>query len=156
MRTIEIDGSFGEGGGQILRTALSLSCITGHALKLINIRKRRKKPGLMPQHTTCVDAAALISGARVTGNEKGSVELDFIPHKIRPGTYTFDIQTAGSTSLVLQTLLPPLVCSGKFSYITIKGGTHVPFSPIYNYIAEVFLPGTPTKEIVAWIQENIR
>ncbi len=140
MKTIEIDGGFGEGGGQILRTALSLSCITGHNLKLINIRKERKRPGLMPQHTTCVEAAALISGAEVAGNEQGSVELSFNPHKIKSGRYTFDIQTAGSTSLVLQTLLPPLVYSGKLSHITIRGGTHVPFSPVYNYIAEVFLP----------------
>lgn len=139
-RTIEIDGSLGEGGGQILRTALSLSCITGHSLKLFNIRKGRKRPGLMPQHVTCVSAAASICHAGVSGNEKGSSELTFVPDRIMPGDYTFDIQTAGSCSLVFQTLLPPLILSGKTSDITIKGGTHVPFSPTYDYISDVFLP----------------
>ncbi len=139
-KTIEIDGSFGEGGGQILRTALSLSCITGYALKLFNIRKARKKPGLMPQHITCVNAAVLISGAQVFGNQKGSTELTFIPDRIMPGDYTFDIHTAGSCSLVLQTLLPPLIFTDKPSNITITGGTHVPFSPTYDYISDVFLP----------------
>ncbi len=139
-KIIEIDGSLGEGGGQILRTALSLSCITGLSLKLFNIRKARKRPGLMPQHITCVNAAASISHARVSGNEKGSSELTFVPDRIMPGEYTFDIQTAGSCSLVLQTLLPPLILSGKPSNITIKGGTHVPFSPTYDYISDVFMP----------------
>ena len=139
-RTIEIDGSLGEGGGQILRTALSLSCITGYSFELFNIRKGRKRPGLMPQHVTCVNAAASICHAGVSGNEKGSSELTFVPDRIMPGDYTFDIQTAGSCSLVFQTLLPPLILSGKTSDITIKGGTHVPFSPTYDYISDVFLP----------------
>jgi len=139
-KTVEIDGSLGEGGGQILRTALSLSCITGRPLRLFNIRKGRKRPGLMPQHVTCVNAAAGITHARVSGNAKGSAELSFVPDAIKPGDYTFDIQTAGSCSLVFQTLLPPLLLSGKQSYITIKGGTHVPFSPIYDYISGIFLP----------------
>lgn len=139
-KTIEIDGSLGEGGGQILRTALSLSCITGYSLKLFNIRKARKRPGLMPQHITCVNAAAGISRAEVAGNEKGSSELTFVPDRIMPGDYTFDIQTAGSCSLVFQTLLPPLILSGKPSKVTIKGGTHVPLSPTYDYISDVFLP----------------
>lgn len=137
---VEIDGSLGEGGGQILRTALSLSCITGRPLRLFNIRKGRKRPGLMPQHITCVNAAAGISHARVSGNERGSAELTFVPDRINPGDYTFDIQTAGSCSLVFQTLLPPLILSGKQSDISIKGGTHVPFSPTYDYISDVFLP----------------
>jgi RNA 3'-terminal phosphate cyclase (ATP) len=140
MKTIEIDGSFGEGGGQILRTALSLSCITGTALRLVNIRRGRKRPGLMPQHVTCVNAAALISGAEVSGNERGSSELMFVPGRFKPGNYTFDIQTAGSSSLVFQALLLPLISADKPSNITIKGGTHVPFSPTYQYISEVFLP----------------
>ncbi|MBI4681781.1 MAG: RNA 3'-terminal phosphate cyclase [Nitrospirae bacterium] len=139
-KTIEIDGSIGEGGGQILRTALSLSCITGHALKLFNIRKARKKPGLMPQHITCVNAAAIISHAQVSGNEKGSTELTFIPGNICAGHYMFAIGTAGSCSLVFQTLLPPLIFSDGPSNITITGGTHVPFSPTYDYISDVFLP----------------
>lgn len=138
--TVEIDGSLGEGGGQILRTALSLSCITGRSLRLFNIRQGRKRPGLMPQHVTCVNAAAAISNARVSGNEKGSSELSFVPERVKPGDYAFDIQTAGSCCLVFQTILPPLVLSSKQSDITIKGGTHVPFSPTYDYISDVFLP----------------
>jgi len=140
MKIIEIDGSFGEGGGQILRTALSLSCITRYPFKLYNIRKGRKKPGLMPQHLTCVHAASLISNARVSGDETGSTTLSFTPERIKAGDYLFDIKTAGSCSLVLQTILPPLIFADKPSFITIKGGTHVPFSPIYHYISEVFLP----------------
>ena len=140
MRTIEINGSFGEGGGQILRTALSLSCITGHTLKLFNIRQGRKRQGLMPQHITCINAAALISHAQVSGNERGSTELTFTPANVRTGNYLFDIKTAGSSSLVFQTLLPPLLFAAGTSHISIKGGTHVPFSPTYHYISEVFLP----------------
>jgi RNA 3'-terminal phosphate cyclase (ATP) len=138
--TIEIDGSFGEGGGQILRTSLSLSCITGCPLRIFNIRKGRKKPGLMPQHITCVNAISEICNAEVSGNEIGSMELLFIPKKINHGNYAFDIKTAGSSSLVLQTLLPPLILTDEPSQITIKGGSHVPFSPTYHYIAEVFIP----------------
>ena len=140
MKTIDIDGSFGEGGGQVLRTALSLSCVTGTPFKLVNIRKGRKRPGLMPQHLTAVHAAALISSAQVSGDEKGSTELAFVPGKIRAGSYLFDITTAGSSALVFQTLLPLLVCADTVSTITIKGGTHVPFSPSYHHIAEVFIP----------------
>jgi RNA 3'-terminal phosphate cyclase (ATP) len=140
MRTIEIDGSFGEGGGQILRTALSLSCITGSSLKIFNIRKGRKKPGLMPQHQTCVNAISEICNAEVSGNEISSTELTFVPRKIRSGNYFFDIKTAGSSSLVIQTLLPALIFSDGISRITIRGGTHVPSSPSYNYISEVFIP----------------
>jgi RNA 3'-terminal phosphate cyclase (ATP) len=139
MNMIEIDGSIGEGGGQVLRTALSLSCITRHPLRLFNIRRGRKRPGLMPQHVTSVNAAAGISSAEVSGNEKGSSELEFIPGKIRPGEYFFDITTAGSCSLVIQTLIPPLIFADGVSRIKIRGGTHVPFSPSYDYIAEVFL-----------------
>jgi len=138
--TVEIDGSLGEGGGQILRTALSLSCITGRSLRLFNIRQGRKRPGLMPQHVTCVNAAAAISNARVSGNEKGSSELSFVPERVKPGDYAFDIKTAGSCSLVFQTVLPALILLDRQSDITIKGGTHVPFSPTYDYISDVFLP----------------
>jgi RNA 3'-terminal phosphate cyclase (ATP) len=139
MRIIEIDGSFGEGGGQILRTALSLSCITGLKLRLFNIRKGREKPGLRPQHITCINAAAIITHAKVSGNGAGSTEIIFIPGNICPGNYMFDIKTAGSCSLVFQTLMP-LIFAGKPSHITIKGGTHVPFSPPYHYISQIFLP----------------
>jgi RNA 3'-terminal phosphate cyclase (ATP) len=140
MKTIEIDGSFGEGGGQILRTALSLSCITGSSLRLFNIRKSRKKPGLMPQHQTCVNAVSEICNAEVLGNAISSTELSFVPRKIKSGNYFFDIKTAGSSSLVIQTLLPPLLFADKPSHVRIKGGTHVPLSPSYEYISEVFMP----------------
>ena len=140
MKTIELDGSYGEGGGQILRTALSLSCVTGHALKLFNIRTGRKKPGLMPQHITCVNAASEISNAEIKGAEAGSTELIFVPGKTVSGNYIFDIKTAGSCTLVFQALLPPLMFGEKPSIITLKGGTHVPFSPTYHYLIEVLLP----------------
>jgi RNA 3'-terminal phosphate cyclase (ATP) len=140
MKTLEIDGCFGEGGGQIVRTALSLSCVTGIPFRLFNIRKGRKRPGLMPQHITCVQAISDICSARSTGNEKGSQQLTFIPGKIKAGNYRFDIGTAGSAPLVFQTMLPPLLFAGSPSHVIIHGGTHVPFSPTYHYISEVFLP----------------
>ncbi len=137
---LEIDGSFGEGGGQILRTALSLSCLLRKPFRLFNIRKGRRKSGLMPQHLTCVHALTLIAGAKVCGDEIGSSELIFEPGEPKPGDYFFDIGTAGSTSLLLQAILPPLVFANKESRITLTGGTHVPFSPPYHYISGVFIP----------------
>lgn len=136
---IEIDGSFGEGGGQILRTSLSLSCLFNKPFRIFNIRKGRKKPGLMPQHLTCVKAAQLLSSAKVSGDYKGSTELLFEPHKIKGGDFFFDIGTAGSTALVLQTLIPSLIFSKEKSTVILKGGTHVPFSPSFHYISEVFI-----------------
>lgn len=137
---IEIDGSFGEGGGQILRTALSLACLLKKPFRIFNIRKGRKKPGLMPQHIVSVKAAAELSGARIKGAEYGSMELIFQPKEISGGSYHFDIGTAGSTCLVFQTILPSLISSDVRSFVTARGGTHVPFSPSFNYISEVFLP----------------
>lgn len=140
LNMIEIDGSFGEGGGQILRTALSLSCLFNKSFRIFNIRKSRKKPGLMPQHLTCVKAAQLLSNAEVSGDSLGSTELLFKPRTIKGGEFFFDIGTAGSTSLLLQTLIPSLIFLKQKSTLTLKGGTHVPFSPSYNYISEVFAP----------------
>jgi RNA 3'-terminal phosphate cyclase (ATP) len=137
---IEIDGSYGEAGGQILRTALSLSCVLEKPFRMFNIRKGRSRPGLMPQHLMCVRALAMICGASVRGNVVGSTELIFIPSDPRPGDYDFDIGTAGSTSLLLQAILPPLVFSKKKSSIMLTGGTHVPFSPPFHYVSDVFVP----------------
>ena len=163
---IEIDGNYGEGGGQILRTALSLSCLFRKPFRIFNIRMGRKKPGLMPQHLTCVRAAQLLSNAEVKGHQKGSTELLFLPGEVKGGDFFFDIGTAGSISLVLQTLIPAIVFSKitdnppfsplingpacrpsgrgergllkEKSTITLKGGTHVPFSPCFYYLAGVF------------------
>lgn len=135
---IEIDGSFGEGGGQILRTSLSLSCLLKKPFRIFNIRKGRKKPGLMPQHLTAVRMAQLISSARVKGDEIGSKELYFEPQDIKPGEIFYDIGTAGSTMLVLQTILPCLAFSKDKSLVILKGGTHVPMSPCYHYVEKVF------------------
>ncbi|MBM4137811.1 MAG: RNA 3'-phosphate cyclase, partial [Nitrospira sp.] len=137
---IEIDGSYGEGGGQILRTSLSLSCLLQKPIRIFNIRRGRKKPGLMPQHLTCVRAATLISNAEVKGDSEGSTELIFRPEEVKSGDYYFDIGTAGSTSLLLQSLLPPLIFSEGKSTIILKGGTHVPFSPPFQYLSDVFVP----------------
>ena len=136
----EIDGSYGEGGGQIVRTALGLSCLFRRPFRIYNIRKGRKKPGLMPQHLTSVSAARLISGATVEGDRPGSTELFFSPGEPRGGTYSFDIGTAGSTSLVLQTVLPALLFTGRISSVTLMGGTHVPFSPPFHFLSGVFVP----------------
>jgi len=135
---IEIDGSLGEGGGQVLRTALSLSCITGRPFRIENIRRCRPKPGLRRQHLVSVLAAARIARAEVTGATPGSTELIFIPGGVTPGDYAFTIDTAGASSLVLQTLIPPLLLAGGQSRLSVSGGTHVPFSPSWHYLAEVF------------------
>ena len=131
---IAIDGSMGEGGGQIVRSALSLSLLTGKAFTIFNIRAARPKPGLRAQHLAAVSAAARISHATLEGARVGSEELTFAPGLIAPGRYHFDIGTAGATSLVLQTVLLPLALAGAPSQLTITGGTHVPWSPNFHYL----------------------
>ena len=138
--TIQIDGSQGEGGGQILRTALALSMITGQAFELINIRAGRKKPGLMRQHLVCVQASQHISQAYVEGAELHSQRLYFAPQHVQSGKYQFQIGSAGSTTLVLQTLLPALLLQNEASELTISGGTHNPLAPTADFIEQCFLP----------------
>lgn len=137
---VYIDGSLGEGGGQVLRTSLSLSMITGTALHIDNIRARRRKPGLMRQHMTAVKAAEEICGARVDGDFAGSTELEFKPGRIRHGNYSFAIGTAGSATLVLQTVLPALLFAEGESNLTLEGGTHNPLAPPYDFLERTFLP----------------
>jgi RNA 3'-terminal phosphate cyclase (ATP) len=137
---INIDGSLGEGGGQVLRSALTLATLTGQEFRMVNIRAKRKKPGLRPQHLKAVEAAAKICDATVDGCKPDSQEITFYPKEIRPGKYHFDIGTAGSTSLVLQTILLPLTKASGSSTVTITGGTHVPWSPCFHYLDLNFLP----------------
>jgi RNA 3'-terminal phosphate cyclase (ATP) len=137
---IEIDGGMGEGGGQIIRTALSLSALLGTPFLIDNIRKNRPKPGLRAQHLVAVRAVKTISKARVEGDQIGSTRLFFEPRKVEPGTYRFDIGTAGATPLVLQALLPPLLFTDVPSHLSLTGGTHVPISPPLNFVQEVFVP----------------
>ncbi|MCD6214228.1 MAG: RNA 3'-phosphate cyclase [Candidatus Desulfofervidus sp.] len=137
---IKIDGSFGEGGGQILRTSLGLAALLQKPLHIFNIRAKRTKPGLRPQHLACVKAIQSITKAEIKGAEIGSKELVFVPEGIYPGEYVFDIGTAGSTSLVLQSMLLPLTVAQDCSFIRIKGGTHVPWSPPFHYLRYVFAP----------------
>lgn len=137
---ITIDGSIGEGGGQVLRTALSLSMITREPLTIYNIRAKRRKPGLMRQHLTAVKAAAEICGAAVEGDCAGSTELEFKPGAIRHGTRLFAIGTAGSATLVLQTVLPALLTADGSSRLTLEGGTHNPLAPPFDFLERAFLP----------------
>ena len=137
---IDIDGSFGEGGGQILRTSLSLSLITHTPFRLRNIRQRRAKPGLQRQHLTAVRAAAALGRAAVTGDAVGSSELSFTPGQVMAGDYHFPIGTAGSTSLVFQTVLPPLLMARGSSELLLEGGTHNTGAPPFDFIAGAVLP----------------
>ncbi len=137
---LTIDGSMGEGGGQILRTCLALSTCLQRPFRITSIRAARKNPGLQPQHLTAVTAAAEISGAVVEGAVKGSLQLVFTPRHVKPGNYHFDIGTAGSTSLVLQTLLSALVLADGPSTLILEGGTHNPLAPTFDYLEKVFLP----------------
>lgn len=135
-----LDGSQGEGGGQILRTALSLSAITARPISIHSIRAGRAKPGLQRQHLACVEAAAEITDAHVTGASLGSLALEFNPRELRGGEYRFAIGSAGSTMLVLQTVLPILLRAESPSAVTIEGGTHNPMAPPFEFLERAFLP----------------
>lgn len=137
---LTIDGSTGEGGGQILRTSLSLSMITGQPVRIENIRAKRPKPGLMRQHLACVLAAQAVSGAQVSGAELGSQTLVFEPGALRPGEHSFAIGSAGSCLLELQTVLPALMLADAPSRLTLSGGTHNPLAPNFHFIERAFLP----------------
>jgi len=153
---MKIDGRHGEGGGQILRTALALAAILQRPVEIQNIRTGRKKPGLRPQHLLAVKALATITSAHVEGAELGSMRLYFEPRQLKAGTYALDIGTAGSTGLVLQAMLPGLFLANGTSQLTITGGTHVPWSPCFHYLNEVFIPaleemgGFVSLELARW------
>lgn len=144
---IHIDGSYGEGGGQILRTSLSLAAITRQPLCIGSIRAGRQKPGLAAQHLTAVRATAAICQAKVQGDALGSMTLEFIPTRsVQAGQYIFDVTearlggSAGAVTLVLQTILLPLALADGGSQVTLRGGTHVSFSPAFTYIEQIYLP----------------
>jgi RNA 3'-terminal phosphate cyclase (ATP) len=137
---IVIDGSAGEGGGQVLRSALALSILTRTPFKMERIRAGRDKPGLRPQHLTSVQAAKEVSQADVVGSEVGSRELTFKPRTVQGGDRTFSVGTAGSATLVLQTILPALLRARERSTLTLEGGTHNQHAPPFEFLAESFLP----------------
>ncbi|MFC1758489.1 RNA 3'-terminal phosphate cyclase [Planctomycetota bacterium] len=137
---IEIDGSFGEGGGQILRSSVALSAITQTPIVVTNIRANRRKPGLMRQHFAAISAAKEVCAAKVEGLELHSTALTFDPGKIRSGNFHFSIGTAGSTSLVLQTVMLPLLLAEGTSCVRLEGGTHNPMTPPFNFISKCFVP----------------
>ena len=135
-----IDGSLGEGGGQILRTSLSMSLLTGTAIRIERIRAGRRRSGLLRQHLTAVRAAAAISNAEVSGAALGAQELALAPRAVLGGDYHFAVGTAGSATLVLQTVLPPLLVADSPSRVVVEGGTHNPFAPPYHFLERCFAP----------------
>lgn len=136
---VVLDGREGEGGGQVLRSALSLSLITGRPFRLEHVRARRSSAGLKAQHLTCVSGAAAISAARVDGARVGSEEIEFHPKEVSTEPRTFEVGTAGSTSLLLQCLAYPLALAGG-GELTLRGGTHVAMSPSFDYLERVWVP----------------
>ncbi|MBQ0772676.1 MAG: RNA 3'-terminal phosphate cyclase [Sphingomonadales bacterium] len=137
---IKIDGSEGEGGGQVLRTSASLSLVTGQPFRIENIRGKREKQGLMRQHVTSLEAACAISESECDGLAVGSSEITFRPGSVKSGNYRFAVGTAGSTNLVLQTILPALVFTDGPSHIILEGGTHNLMAPPFDFIERAFLP----------------
>ncbi len=137
---LSIDGSYGEGGGQILRTALFLSLITKKPFKMYNIRRGRKKPGLKPQHLHIVKTLEVLTSSKAVGASPGSLEISFYPGEIRGGSITVDFKTAGSITLFLQTLLPVIFFAQRRTTLRVRGGTDVPMSMTWDYFEKVFLP----------------
>ena len=137
---VHIDGSQGEGGGQIVRSSLALSMVTGRPVAIERVRAGREKPGLMRQHLTAVRAAQEICNATVTGDVIGSSSLMFQPGRVVPGDYRFAVGTAGSATLVLQTVLPPLLIADGASRLVLEGGTHNPWAPPFDFLQRAFLP----------------
>src|SRR5581483_11832269 len=131
---IDIDGSFGEGGGQILRSSLTLALLTGQAFRLRNIRAKRQRPGLQPQHLTAVRAAAEVGHAQTRGAAVGSTHLEFVPQTVRPGRYHFAIGTAGATALVLHAVYLPLALQDAPSDLAFEGGTHNDHAPCFHFL----------------------
>jgi len=139
-RMIVIDGSEGEGGGQILRTSLGLSLVTGQAFRMERIRANRQKTGLLRQHLTAVEAAKTVGCAEVDGAEMNSQTLEFRPGPVTPGNYRFAVGTAGSATLVLQTVLPALLTASGVSTLTLEGGTHNPLAPPFDFLERSYVP----------------
>jgi len=137
---LEVDCSFGEGGGQIVRSALTLSIVTGKPIRLTNIRAKRNKPGLLQQHLTAIRAVTESANAETSGADLGSTAITFAPREVQSGTYEFSVGTAGSTTLVLQTILLPLLAADGPSHIALSGGTHNPFAPPFDFLERSYLP----------------
>lgn len=137
---LHIDGSQGEGGGQIVRSSIALAMVTDTPVRIENVRAGRRKPGLMRQHLTALRAAAQICDAHVEGDDIGSTALSFSPGSVKAGVYNFAVGTAGSATLVLQTVLPALLTAEGPSEVTIEGGTHNPFAPPFDFLQKSFLP----------------
>lgn len=135
-----VDGSTGEGGGQVLRTALGLSLVTGRPFRMERIRAGRARPGLARQHRTAVRAAARVGAAEVEGDALGSTELSFSPSTVEPGRYRFSTEGAGSTVLVLQAVLPALLEAGGTTELVLEGGTHNPFAPPFDFLERSCAP----------------
>ncbi len=151
--SVTVDGSHGEGGGQILRTSLSLSALTGRPVEIVRIRAGRSRPGLQPQHLASVRAAAGLCAAQLEGTEIGSGRLRFVPHSPpAPGAYHFAIGTAGAAPLVLQTVLLPLALAPGPSHVTVTGGTHVSHAPTADYVERVYLPTLARHGLAASLQ----
>ncbi|HEU4852949.1 MAG TPA: RNA 3'-terminal phosphate cyclase [Telluria sp.] len=151
---IELDGSQGEGGGQMLRTSLTLSMITGQPFRIVNIRANRAKPGLARQHMVAVTSAAKVSSAEVSDIEVGSTRLEFHPKRVTPGDIKIDIGTAGSATLVLHTLLPALLLAGEPSSLLIRGGTHNPMAPPMHFVDRAF--GRALRQMGAVVELELR